>query len=123
MKLNPKTKTFHVQDLLDSIHEKIKEYTTLPHKKLINEGSVKHIARRILVQDVDKTEMINEYLEEVKRNLLNTLTQFEKSDSSMKSATSNDDIFADSQSVQSDKILSDDVIEQVEDFLGKGKTE
>jgi len=53
---------------------------------------VRHIARRISFQEGDKESMINDYLEEVNRNLLQTITQIDKSDTSMRSETSNYDI-------------------------------
>ena len=36
-------------------------------------SSIKHIARRISIQDGNKEEMINDYLEDVKKNLLQNI--------------------------------------------------
>lgn len=65
--------------------------------------------------------MINQYLEEVKRNLLQTIVQYEKSDTSMQSETSNDNIPEDSQPNESEKILSDEGIESAEEFMRRMK--
>uniref|UniRef100_M1CUN3 Uncharacterized protein n=1 Tax=Solanum tuberosum TaxID=4113 RepID=M1CUN3_SOLTU len=67
-------------------NDDIKSY----EKGIIADSSVRHIARKISIQDGDKEEMINNYLEEVKRSLLLNLTQIEKSDTSMRSETSDD---------------------------------
>lgn len=107
MKNDPKTKLLYGQELLDSIKVQIQLYATTPQKKIFNDSSVKHIARRISIQDGDKTDLINQYLEEVKRNLLQTLSQCEKSDTSMQSETSNDDVEEDSQPMMTERILSD----------------
>ncbi|KAG5599350.1 hypothetical protein H5410_030720 [Solanum commersonii] len=48
------------------------------------------MARRISNQDGDQNEMINNYLEAVKKNLLLNITHYAKSDSSMRSETSDD---------------------------------
>uniref|UniRef100_A0A1S4CW94 CCHC-type domain-containing protein n=1 Tax=Nicotiana tabacum TaxID=4097 RepID=A0A1S4CW94_TOBAC len=69
----------------------------------------------------DKEEMINNYLEEVKRNLLRSINQYEKSDTSMKSETSNDDIVEDSQPFESEKILSEEDLQDAEEFIRKMK--
>ncbi|KAG5577377.1 hypothetical protein H5410_057511 [Solanum commersonii] len=48
------------------------------------------MARRISNQDGDQNEKINNYLEEVKKNLLLNITHYAKLDSSMRSETSDD---------------------------------
>nr|XP_016432715.1 PREDICTED: uncharacterized protein LOC107759331 [Nicotiana tabacum] len=121
MKKDPKTKTLYGQELLDSIKIKIQEYSSKPQKEVINDSSVRHIARRISFQEGDRAEMINNYLEEVKRNLLHSINQYEKSDTSMQSETSNDDIAEDSQPFESEKILSDDDLHNAEEFIRKMK--
>lgn len=61
--------------------------------------------------------MITQYLDQLKENLLQTISQCEISDTSMRSETSNDDMVEDSQRVPYDKILSDKEIEKVENFV------
>nr|XP_009630211.1 uncharacterized protein LOC104120188 [Nicotiana tomentosiformis] len=121
MKKDSKTKTLYGQELLDSVKTKIQEYSSNPQKERIDDSSVRHIARKISFQEGDKEEMINDYLEEVKRNLLRSINQYEKSDTSMQSETSNDDIADDSQPIESEKILSDEALQDAEDFLRKMK--
>ncbi|KAG5590677.1 hypothetical protein H5410_041191 [Solanum commersonii] len=87
MKQEPKTKQLIGQELLDSISEKIKEYTQIPQKGIVNNTSVRHIARRISFQEGDKEKIILDYLEEVRKNLLQTITQIDKSDTLMRSET------------------------------------
>ncbi|XP_075103464.1 uncharacterized protein LOC142178045 [Nicotiana tabacum] len=121
MKKDPKTKTLYGQELLDSIEIKIQEYSSKPQKEVIDDSSVRHIARRISFQEGDKAEMINNYLEEVKRNLLHSINQIEKSDTSMQSETSNDDIAEDSQPLESERILYDKDFQNAEEFILKMK--
>jgi len=106
---------------LDSIKTKIQEYSSVSQKEKVDDSSVRHIARKISFQEGDKEEMINDYLEEVKRNLLRSINQYEKSDTSMQSETSNDDIADDSQPIESEKILSDEALQDAEEFLRKMK--
>ncbi|KAG5601302.1 hypothetical protein H5410_032672 [Solanum commersonii] len=96
MKKDPMTKSLYGQELLDSISQRIQDYGTIPHKGIIADNSIKHIARRISIQDANKEEMIKEYLDEIRRNLLLNSTHYEKSDTSMRSETS-DDITDDAQ--------------------------
>ncbi|KAG5570704.1 hypothetical protein H5410_060470 [Solanum commersonii] len=79
---------------MDIISEKIKEYNKIPQKGIIDDNSMRHISRRIYFQDGDKENMINDYLEEVKRNLLQTITHIDKSATSMRSETRSNDINA-----------------------------
>ncbi|KAG5621154.1 hypothetical protein H5410_006372 [Solanum commersonii] len=93
------TKSLYGQELLDSISQRIQDYGTISHKGIIADNSVKHIARRISIQDGNKEEMIKEYLDEIRRNLLLNITHYEKSDTSMRSETS-DDLADDTQEAQ-----------------------
>ncbi|WMV30336.1 hypothetical protein MTR67_023721 [Solanum verrucosum] len=70
------------KDDVDDIKSYEKDYSTTPHKGGPVDNSVKHIARRISIQDGNKEEMINEYLDDVRRNLLLNITHYEKSDTS-----------------------------------------
>ncbi|KAG5574943.1 hypothetical protein H5410_055077 [Solanum commersonii] len=63
MKKDLMTKSLYGQKLLDSISQRIQDYGTIPHKRIIADNSVKHIARRISIQDGNKEEMIKEYLD------------------------------------------------------------
>ncbi|XP_075106865.1 uncharacterized protein LOC107791933 [Nicotiana tabacum] len=121
MKKDSKIKTLYGQELLDSIKTKIQEYSSKPQKEVIDDSSVQHIARKISFQEGDKEEMINNYLEEVKRNLLRSINQYEKSDTSMQSETSNDDIAEYSQPFESEKTLPDEDLQNAEEFLRKMK--
>uniref|UniRef100_M1DFI4 Uncharacterized protein n=1 Tax=Solanum tuberosum TaxID=4113 RepID=M1DFI4_SOLTU len=119
MKKDHKTKSLYGQELLDLIARKIQEYCISPHKGIIADSSVRHIARKISIQDENKEEMINSYLDEVRRNLLLNINQYEKSDTSMRSETS-DDIAEDTQKAQpgeSAKPISEDTLKKAEDFL------
>ncbi|KAG5605304.1 hypothetical protein H5410_026796 [Solanum commersonii] len=99
MKKDPITKSLYGQELLDSISQRIQDYGTIPYKGIITDNSVKHIARRISIQDGNKEEMIKEYLDEIRRNPLLNITHYEKSDTSMRSETS-DDVADDAQEAQ-----------------------
>ncbi|KAG5590214.1 hypothetical protein H5410_040728 [Solanum commersonii] len=111
MKKNPKTKALYGQELLDLMAQKIQDYSTTPHKGGIPDTSVKHIARRISIQDGNKEDMINEYLDEVRRNILLNITHYAKSNTSMRSEASDD--------VQDDKDTQPcgDSLQQTKDFL------
>uniref|UniRef100_M1DU20 Uncharacterized protein n=1 Tax=Solanum tuberosum TaxID=4113 RepID=M1DU20_SOLTU len=119
MKKDPKKKSLFGQELLDLIEKRIQEYGITPQKGIIVDSSVRHIAQKKFIQDRNKEEMIKNYLEEVKRNLLLNITQYEKSDTSMRSETS-DDVTEDIQEAQpdeSDKPTSEDTLKNAEDFL------
>uniref|UniRef100_M1DH17 Uncharacterized protein n=1 Tax=Solanum tuberosum TaxID=4113 RepID=M1DH17_SOLTU len=75
--------------------------------------------RKISVQDGDKEAMINSYLEEVKRSLLLNITQYEKSDTSMRSETSED--ANDIQEAQPVEATIEDTLKKAENFLRKLK--
>ncbi|KAG5569980.1 hypothetical protein H5410_059746 [Solanum commersonii] len=111
MKKDPKTKALYGQKLLDLITQKIQDYGTTPHKEVIADNSIKHIARRISILDGNKEDMINEYLEEVWRNLLPNITHYANSDNSMRSETS------DNAQEYKDSQPCGDLLQQTEDFL------
>ncbi|KAK4731375.1 hypothetical protein R3W88_024363 [Solanum pinnatisectum] len=119
LKIDPKTKQLVGQELIDSIKERIEEYKKIHPKKIIEDNSVRHIARRISFQEGDKEKMIQDYLEEVRKNLLLTITQIDKSDTSMQSETSND--VDDSQRAESEHMLSATELQEAEDFLQQMK--
>ncbi|KAG5629323.1 hypothetical protein H5410_001040 [Solanum commersonii] len=123
MKKDPMTKSLYGQELLDSISQRIQDYGTILHKGIIADNSIKHIARRIFIQDGNKEEMIKEYLDEIRRNLLLNITHYEKSDTSMRSETS-DDIADDAQEAQpceSAKPVTEDMLSKAEGLLRKLK--
>ncbi|KAG5590204.1 hypothetical protein H5410_040718 [Solanum commersonii] len=90
MNKDPNKKSIYGQELLDLIEKRIQEYCITSQKGIIVDSSVRHIARKISIQDKNKEEMIKNYLEEVKKNVLLNITQYEKSDTSMRSETSDD---------------------------------
>ncbi|KAG5572429.1 hypothetical protein H5410_062195 [Solanum commersonii] len=111
MKKDPKTKSLYGQELLDSIAQKIQDY--------VADNFIKHTARRIFIQDGNKEEMIKLYLDEVRKNRLLNITHYEKSDTLIRSETS-DDVTDDAQEAQpceSEKIVSEDMLSKEEDFL------
>ncbi|KAG5615134.1 hypothetical protein H5410_014958 [Solanum commersonii] len=115
MKRDPNTKLLYRQKLLDLIEKRIQEYCLVPQKRIIQDSSVRHIARKISIQDGDKEEMINNYLDEVRRNLLLNITQYEKFDTSMRSETSDDVV--DIQEAQLCEPTVEDALEKAEDLL------
>lgn len=92
-------------------------------KNKMEEISVKHMARKISFQESegDKEKMIMEYMKEVKRNLLASLEQIEKSDSSMAASETSRDDMEDAQKVEASKVISEDSLEELEDFVQKMK--
>ncbi|KAG5599465.1 hypothetical protein H5410_030835 [Solanum commersonii] len=78
IKKDPKTKTLYRQEFMDFMPKRIQKYGISPQKGVVADSSVRHIARKISIQDGDKKAMINSYLEEVKRTLLLNITQYEK---------------------------------------------
>ncbi|KAG5611600.1 hypothetical protein H5410_022881, partial [Solanum commersonii] len=116
MKKDPMTKSLYGQELMDFISQIIQDYGTIPYKGIIADNSVKHIAKRISIQDGNKEEMIKEYLDEIRRNLLLNIIHYEKSDTSMRSETS-DDIADDAQEAQpceSAKPVIEDMLSKAE---------
>lgn len=117
---DPSTGQLYGQELIDQIKNTIQAYEDAPKKGLNAGSSIKHIARRISIQDGNKQEMINEYLEDVKRNLMESISDFEKSDTSMKSGHSNNT--TDAQSInQDDAELTESQLNKMEDFLASIK--
>ncbi|KAG5590207.1 hypothetical protein H5410_040721 [Solanum commersonii] len=102
MKKDPKTKSLYGQELLDLIEKMIQEYCITPQKGIIADSSVRYIAQKISIQEGNEEEMIKNYLEEVKRYLLLNITQYEKSDTSMRSEIS-DDVTEDIQEAHPDQ--------------------
>ncbi|KAG5599886.1 hypothetical protein H5410_031256 [Solanum commersonii] len=107
---DPKTKQLIGQELLDSISKRINEYNTIPQKGVVNDTSVRHIARRISFQEGDKEKMIQNYLEEI-----------DKSDIFMRSETTVHTA-GESQQVETDKMLTAIELQHAEDFLQQIKT-
>uniref|UniRef100_M1DWI2 Uncharacterized protein n=1 Tax=Solanum tuberosum TaxID=4113 RepID=M1DWI2_SOLTU len=101
--------------------KRIQEYGISPQKGIVGDSSIRHIGRKISVQDGDKETMINSYLEEVKRSLLLNITQYEKSNTSMRSETNKDaiDDIQEAQLVQGN--VSEDALKKADDFLRKMK--
>lgn len=120
MKRDPQTKSMYGQELLDLITKTIQDYKSTPNKGITTDAStsVIHMARRISNQDEEEQDdMINKYLEEVKRNLLLKITHYTKSDSSMRSETSED--MHEAQPFEEER--SEDTLKKAEDFLAKLK--
>ncbi|KAG5609774.1 hypothetical protein H5410_021055 [Solanum commersonii] len=93
MKKDPQTKSIYGQELLDLITKTIKDYKSIPNKGIMTDDltSAKNMARKISNHDEEEQdEMIMKYLEEVKKKILLNLTHYAKSDSSMRSETSED---------------------------------
>ncbi|KAG5630937.1 hypothetical protein H5410_002654 [Solanum commersonii] len=111
IKKDPKTKELHGQELSDFITQKIRDYSTETHKIVVTDPSVKHIARRISIKDGNTDDMINDYLKEVRINILLYITHYAKSDTSIRSETSED--------AQEDRNTQPcgDSLQQTEDFL------
>nr|AAV31181.1 hypothetical protein STB1_57t00021 [Solanum tuberosum] len=118
MKKDPQSKAIYGQELLDLISKTVQEYKTIPHKGIMIDSSVSHMARKISNQDEeDQTEMINKYLEQVRKNLLSNITHYAKSDSSMRSETSDD--MHEAQPYEEDE--PEDALKKAEDYLAKLK--
>ena len=93
MKKDPQTKSIYGQELLDLITKTIHDYKSIPNKGIMTDDStsVKHMARKISNHDDgEQNEMIMKYLEEVKKKILLNVSHYAKSDSSMRSETSED---------------------------------
>ncbi|KAG5608301.1 hypothetical protein H5410_019582 [Solanum commersonii] len=93
MKKDPQTKSIYGQELLDLITKTVHDYKTIPNKGIMTDDStsVKHMARKISNHDEgEQNEMIMRYLEEVKKKILLNISHYAKSDSSMRSETSED---------------------------------
>ena len=80
--------------------------------------SIKHIARKISNYDEgEQNEMIMRYLEEVKKKILLNVSHYAKSDSSMRSETSED--MHEAQPYEEESPV--DALKKAEDFLAKLK--
>ncbi|KAG5615567.1 hypothetical protein H5410_015391 [Solanum commersonii] len=93
MKKDPQTKLIYGQELLDLITKIIHDYKSIPNKGIMTDDStsIKHMARKISNHDEgEQNEMIMNYLEEVNKKILLTISHYEKLDSSMRSETSED---------------------------------
>ncbi|KAG5570679.1 hypothetical protein H5410_060445 [Solanum commersonii] len=120
MKKDPQAKSLYGQELLDLISNTIQDYKSIPHKGIIAYTLARHMARKLSNQDGDdQNEMINNYLEEVKRNLLLNITHYAKSDSFMCTETSEDTHEA--QPYESEGPVSEDTLKKAEDLLSKLK--
>uniref|UniRef100_M1DBB6 Uncharacterized protein n=1 Tax=Solanum tuberosum TaxID=4113 RepID=M1DBB6_SOLTU len=120
MKRDLQTKSIYGQELLDLITKTIQDYKLIPDKGIMTDASslAIHMARRISNQDEEEqNDMINKYLEEVKKNLLLKINHYAKSDSSMRSETSEDM----HEAQQFEKERSEDTLKKAEDFLAKLK--
>ncbi|KAK4709724.1 hypothetical protein R3W88_004237 [Solanum pinnatisectum] len=119
MKKDPQTKSLYGQELLDLISGKILEDSTSPHKGIIADSFVKLMAKRISNQDGDQEEMINKYLEDVKKSLFLNITNYAKSDTSMRSETSDDirDDIQEAQPFSEENPAATNVLTEAEDFL------
>ncbi|KAG5629039.1 hypothetical protein H5410_000756 [Solanum commersonii] len=98
--MNPKTKMLYGQELLDLISKRIQVYGIIPQKEIIADSSL---------------------LGKVNRSLLLNITQYEKSDTSMRSETSEDatDYIQEAQLVEA--TTSKVTLRKAEDFLHKLK--
>ncbi|KAG5579974.1 hypothetical protein H5410_050601 [Solanum commersonii] len=119
MNKDPQTKTLYKQELLDLIEATTKEYCLTPQKGIMQDSFVRYIARKISIQEGDKEKMIHNYLDEVTKKFLLNITQYEKSDTSMQSETSDDVTYI--QESQLYETTSEDVLEKAGDFLHKLK--
>ncbi|KAG5630651.1 hypothetical protein H5410_002368 [Solanum commersonii] len=119
MKRDPKTKLLYGQELLDLIKQRIQEYCLVSQKGIIQDSSVRHIARKISIHDGNKENMINNYLDKVRKNILLNINQYEKSDTSMRSETS--DAVSNIQVAQLCEPTTEDMLEKAEDLLCKLK--
>ncbi|KAG5580126.1 hypothetical protein H5410_050753 [Solanum commersonii] len=120
MKKNPQTKSIYGQELLDLITKIIHDYKSIPNKGIMNDDStsVKHMARKISNHgEGEQNEMIMNYLEEVKKKILLNISHYAKSDSSMRSETSED--MHEAQPYEEESPVY--ALKKAEDFLAKLK--
>ncbi|KAG5602715.1 hypothetical protein H5410_034085 [Solanum commersonii] len=120
MKKDPQTKSIYGQELLDLITKTVHDYKTIPNKGIMTDDStsVKHMARKISNHDEgEQNEMIMRYLEEVKKKILLNISHYAKSDSSMRSETSED--MHEAQQYEEESPV--DALKKAEDFLAKLK--
>ncbi|KAG5619572.1 hypothetical protein H5410_004790 [Solanum commersonii] len=122
MNKDPKKKSLCIQELLDLIERRIQQYYPIPQKGIIQDNSVRHITKKIPIQEGDKDEMFNNYLKEVRRNLLLNITQYEKSYTSKRKPiftrdSSFDDLKNEIKSLKQNQMICD----QIEIVHNKGK--
>ncbi|KAG5599575.1 hypothetical protein H5410_030945 [Solanum commersonii] len=120
MKKDSQTKSLYGQELLDLITKTIQDYKLIPNKGIMTDDStsVKHMARKISNHDEgEQNEMIMNYLEEVKKKILLNISHYAKSDSSMRSETSED--MHEAQPYEEESPV--DALKKAKDFLAKLK--
>ncbi|KAG5582073.1 hypothetical protein H5410_052700 [Solanum commersonii] len=120
MKKDPQTKSIYGQELLDLITKTIHDYKLIPNKGIMDDDStsVKHMARKISNHyEGEQNEMIMKHLEEVKKEILLNVSHYAKSDSSMRSETSED--MHEAQPYEEESPV--DALKKAEDFLAKLK--
>ncbi|KAG5591054.1 hypothetical protein H5410_041568 [Solanum commersonii] len=120
MKKDHQTKSIYGQELLDLITKTIHDYKSIPNKGIMTDDStsVKHMARKISNHDEgEQNEMIMKYLEEVKKKILLNISHYAKSDSSMRSETSEN--MHEAQQYEEESPV--DALKKAEDFLAKLK--
>ncbi|KAG5577670.1 hypothetical protein H5410_057804 [Solanum commersonii] len=120
MKKDPQTKSIYGQELLDLITKIIHDYKSIPNKEIMTDDStsVKYMTRKISSHDEgEQNEMIMNYLDEVKKKILLTISHYAKSDSSMRSETSED--MHEVQPYEQESPV--DALKKAEDFLAKLK--
>ncbi|KAG5599570.1 hypothetical protein H5410_030940 [Solanum commersonii] len=120
MKKDPQTKSLYRQELLDIITKTIQDYKSIPNKGIMTDDStsVKHMARKISNHDEgEQNEMIMNYLEEVKKKILLNISHYAKSDSSIRSETSED--MHEAQPYEEESPV--DALKKAKDFLAKLK--
>ncbi|KAG5580001.1 hypothetical protein H5410_050628 [Solanum commersonii] len=120
IKKDRQTKSIYEQELLDLITKTIHDYKSISNKGILTDDStsVKHMARKLSNHDEgEQNEMIMKFLEEVKKKILLNISHYAKSDSSMRSKTSED--MHETQSYEEDAPV--DALKKAEDFLEKLK--
>ncbi|KAG5632977.1 hypothetical protein H5410_004694 [Solanum commersonii] len=120
MKKDPQTKSIYGQELLNLITKSIHDYKSIPNKGIMTDDSTseKHMARKISKHDEgEQNEMIMKYLEEVQKMILLNVSHYAKSDSSMRSETSED--MHKAQPYEEESLV--DALKEAKDFLAKLK--
>ncbi|KAG5596057.1 hypothetical protein H5410_037289 [Solanum commersonii] len=120
MKKDHQTKSIYRQELLDLITKIIHDYKSIPNKGIMTNDStsVKYMARKISNHDEgEQNLMIMKYLEKVKKKILLNVSHYTKSDSSMRSETSED--MHEAQPYEEESPV--DALKKAKDFLAKLK--
>ncbi|KAG5598672.1 hypothetical protein H5410_030042 [Solanum commersonii] len=119
MKKDLQTKSIYGQELLDLITKTIHDYKSIPNKGIMTDDStsIKHMAKKISNHEGEQNEMIMKYLEDVKKKILLNISHYAKSDSSMRSETSED--MHEAQPYEEDAPV--DALKKAKDFLTKLK--